>query len=201
MLQSYCEKNIRKKFREGIQINFELNTKKNVIKYLHDGNNKFDAIILENANSPIIVVDTASFSSLPVTITSDKITANHYLLESTLSTPSAQTGDWTVTTTAGSLTISGTMSGSTTVRLLLGRVTSESSTLLVFDVASFSSLPVTVTDSSITAYHYVLHTELGTPSAQTGDWTVTTATGSMSISGNISGSTTMRVILGTAGSL
>ena len=52
MLQSYCEKNIRKKFREGIQINFELNTKKNVIKYLHDGNNKFDAIILENNTFP-----------------------------------------------------------------------------------------------------------------------------------------------------
>ena len=52
MLQSYFEKSIRKKFREGIQINFELNTKKNVIKYLQDGDNKYDAIILENNTFP-----------------------------------------------------------------------------------------------------------------------------------------------------
>ena len=162
---------------------------------------KLDSIIISNANSPIVVAETSAFSSLPVTITSDKISVNHYLLESLLSNPSAQTDDWTVTTSAGSLTISGTISGSTTARLLLGRVDAASATVMVFDITAFSSLPVTVTDSRITPYHYVLHTELGNPSAQTDDWTVTTGTGTLSITGSISGSTTMRVIIGTAGSL
>ena len=162
---------------------------------------KLDSIITSNANSPIIAVETSSFSSLPVTITSDKITENHYLVESTLSNPSAQTGDWTVTTANGSMTISGTISGSTTAQIILGRVDTTSATILVFDIASFSTLPQTVTDSRITSYHYVLQTELGTPSAQTGDWTVTTGTGTMTIDGDISGSTTLRVIIGTAGSM
>ena len=163
--------------------------------------NKLDSIIVSNANSPVLAVETSSFSSLPVTITSDKITVNHYLLESTLSNPSAQTGDWTVTTANGSMTIAGNISGSTTALIMLGRVDSESATMLVFDIASFSSLPQTVTDSRITPYHYILHTEVGTPTAQTGDWTITTGTGTMTIDGDISGSTTLRVILGTAGSL
>jgi hypothetical protein len=37
--------------------------------------------------------------------------------------------------------------------------------------------------------------ELGTPSAQTGDWTVTTDTDSVTISGTISGSTTVKLVL------
>lgn len=162
---------------------------------------KLDSIVTENAGSPIISVETSAFSSLPVTITSEKITENHYLLESTLSNPSAQAGDWTVTTSDGSMTISGSISGSTTAHIMLGRVDNESSTVLVFDITSFSTLPQTITDSRITQYHYLLHTELGTPSAQTGDWTVTTETGSMTINGSISGSTTLRVIIGTAGSI
>lgn len=72
-------------------------------------------------STAIISVEISSLSSLPITITSDFITEKHYLLESTLSNPSAQTGDWTVTTTDGSMTISGSISGTTAVHIMLGR--------------------------------------------------------------------------------
>ena len=62
---------------------------------------------------------------------------------------------------------------------------------LVIEVASFSSLPQTVTNESITSDMVVVNSVLGTPSAQTGDWTVTTADGSATIAGSISGSTTL----------
>ena len=73
-----------------------------------------------NLGKKIIQVDKSAFSSLPVTITNSSITANHVLLRETLSNPSAQTSAWTVTTAAGSLTISGSISGSTSVSLVLG---------------------------------------------------------------------------------
>ena len=67
--------------------------------------------------------------------------------------------------------------------------------VLQIDVASFSSLPQTVTDSRITSDMVVLSTELGTPSAQNGDWTVTTSNGSLTVAGSISGSTTLKLTL------
>ena len=70
--------------------------------------------------------------------------------------------------------------------------------VLVVSVASFSSLPQTVTNASITADHICLKAELGTPSAQTGDWTVTTSAGSLTLSGSISGSTTAKLYLAVA---
>lgn len=66
-----------------------------------------------------VEVTSSSFSSLPITITDSNITADHVVVNSVLSNPSAQTGDWTVTTAAGSLTIAGSISGSTTVTLYL----------------------------------------------------------------------------------
>lgn len=70
--------------------------------------------------------------------------------------------------------------------------------ILIYDIASFSSLPQTVTDSLITADHVLLRSELGTPTAQASDWTVTTAAGSLTVSGTMasSSSTTMRLVLG-----
>lgn len=172
---------------------------------------KLDSIDVSSANSPILVIEVPSLSTLPYTVTNDKITANHYLLEATLSNPSAQTGDWTVETasvttsgvTTGTMTISGTISGQTDVVIALGRIDTTSSTMLVYDISEFSTLPQTVTDSRITAFHHVLHTELSNPNAQADDWTITTGTGVMQISGNVtsSESTDLRVILGTAGSI
>lgn len=67
----------------------------------------------------VIVITSSSFSSLPQTISNTKIKSNHVVVNSVLSNPSAQTGDWTVTTSDGSLTISGSISGTTTVTLYL----------------------------------------------------------------------------------
>ena len=66
-----------------------------------------------------LVITSSSFSSLPQTISNANVTANHVVINSVLSNPSAQTGDWTVTTSSGSLTISGSISGSTTLTLYL----------------------------------------------------------------------------------
>lgn len=66
-----------------------------------------------------LVITSSSYSSLPQTITNANITSDMVVVNSVLSNPSAQTGDWTVTTSNGSLTISGSISGSTTVTLYL----------------------------------------------------------------------------------
>lgn len=66
-----------------------------------------------------LVIESGSFSSLPQTLSNANITADHIVMESILSNPSAQTSDWTVTTSAGSLTISGSISGTTTITLYL----------------------------------------------------------------------------------
>lgn len=67
--------------------------------------------------------------------------------------------------------------------------------VLQVDIASFSSLPQTVTNSAITSNMVVVNSVLGTPSAQTGEWTVTTGTGTLTVSGSISGSTTLTLYL------
>lgn len=67
----------------------------------------------------VLQITSGSFSSLPQTITNAKITAKHVVVNSVLSNPSAQISDWTVTTTDGSLTISGSISGTTTITLYL----------------------------------------------------------------------------------
>lgn len=70
-------------------------------------------------NQRTIQIDCGSFSSLPKTVTSSKIKSSDVVIESVLSNPEVQTGDWTVSTSAGSLTISGTISGTTSLTLYL----------------------------------------------------------------------------------
>ena len=77
--------------------------------------------VQEELNYKILVIDEAAFSSLPKTISNASITSEHVVLSATLGTPSAQVGDWTVSTSNGSVTISGSVTGSTTLRLVLGR--------------------------------------------------------------------------------
>ena len=72
--------------------------------------------------------------------------------------------------------------------------------VLVLEKSSFSSLPFTISDSRITSDMVCIKAELGTPSAQTADWTVTTSNGSLTVgpSGAISGSTTLRLYLASS---
>ena len=68
----------------------------------------------------IVNIYCGTISSGTTTITNDKITSRHIVLRAIFGTPSAQTGTWTVDTANGSLTITGTISGSTTLTLVLG---------------------------------------------------------------------------------
>lgn len=62
------------------------------------------------------------------------------------------------------------------------------------DCGTVSSLPLTIPDE-IAAGDTVDMWEIGTPSAMTEPWTVTTSDGSLTISGGISGSTTLKLHL------
>lgn len=76
------------------------------------------------SQTSILRVSKTSVSSLPVTISDSNITTDHVVLESVLSNPVAQTGDWTVTTSSGSAQITGSISGTTDITLTLGQLTS-----------------------------------------------------------------------------
>lgn len=78
-------------------------------------------------------------------------------------------------------------------------VSIERASPIRLNCGTISSLPVTKNNSVITDKMYCVSYELGTPSAQTSDWTITTADGSVTISSTsgtgISGSTTLYLIL------
>lgn len=83
--------------------------------------NEVDAQEDTNASElKCLVLSKAAFSSLPQTFTDSRITTDMVCLKAELSTPSAQTGDWTVNTdTAGQAVVSGSISGSTTLKIYL----------------------------------------------------------------------------------
>ena len=78
------------------------------------------ANLIDNAGG-VLTVTVPSFNSLPQTVSNADITSDMVVVNSVLGTPSSQTGDWTVTTSNGSLTIAGTISGSTTLTLYLSK--------------------------------------------------------------------------------
>lgn len=101
-----------------------ISTKKLLYKVCNaiDSNNtSISTLNTEVAKIGVIVVSTSSVSSLPVTISDADITADHVCVKAVLSNPSAQTADWTVTTSAGSAVVSGTsaISGTTDITLYL----------------------------------------------------------------------------------
>lgn len=66
-----------------------------------------------------LLVVSGNISDSSRTITDSNITADMVVAQAVIGTPSVQTGDWTVTTSAGSVNISGSMSGSTSITLYL----------------------------------------------------------------------------------
>lgn len=69
-----------------------------------------------------ITVSSVSSSNFPITVNNARIKANHAVVKSVLSNPSAQTSDWTVVCDNGTMTIgkSGeTISGTTDITLYL----------------------------------------------------------------------------------
>ena len=86
-----------------------------------DGTRKttIDQFLADVVDHEAIRVTTPSFSSLPTTFTATGVTADMVVAEAVLSNPAAQTGAWTITTAADSITIAGTISGTTALTLLL----------------------------------------------------------------------------------
>lgn len=72
-------------------------------------------------NIGVLEFTVANVSALPITITDSKITDKHICTSAILSDSSAQTNDWTCTTTDGQAVISGTnaISGTTDVTIRL----------------------------------------------------------------------------------
>lgn len=96
-----------------------------IVLFTYDGTNW----ILDNATtgSGVLVVSKSEVSSLTTDIDHEEITARHVVLNAILSNPSAQTADWTVTTSNGRARIgpSGAISGSTDITLVLGYQTND----------------------------------------------------------------------------
>ena len=70
----------------------------------------------------------------------------------------------------------------------------ESLECLVVDVGTISSLPTTKTVAGITSDMVCIHSEIGTPAAVASKWYANTDTpGKVTISGTISGSTTLKL--------
>lgn len=63
------------------------------------------------------------------------------------------------------------------------------------NITSISSLPKTIINAGIKSSHIVVGYNCGTPSARVGQWSVTTADGSLTIAGTIRKPTSMRILL------
>ena len=72
-----------------------------------------------NERYKTVVIEVPTFSSLPKTVLDSRIRADHTLTEAFVGTPSAVGSVWDVAFADGSLTISGTITGSTTLTLSL----------------------------------------------------------------------------------
>lgn len=79
------------------------------------------------------------------------------------------------------------------LRSINGKI--EKAKALVINVPLFSSLPVTISNSEIDDDMIAVNMYLSNPGVQTGEWTVTTSSESLTINGNISGSTTATIYL------
>lgn len=80
-----------------------------------------DAVARNALKNKILTLTVGAFSSLPKTISNSKITADMVVLSCNFGTPTAITSDITWTTSAGQLRLTGSMSGTTTAVITLGR--------------------------------------------------------------------------------
>ena len=80
-----------------------------------------DAVARNALENKILTLTVGSFSSLPKTISNSKITADMVVLSCVFGDSTAITSDITWTTSAGQLRLTGSMSGTTTAVITLGR--------------------------------------------------------------------------------
>ena len=84
---------------------------------LNSNNEKIDAAF----GAQDLFFTVSNLSALPHTISNSKITAGHRVVNAVLSNTGAQPSDWSYTTSAGSIVISGTINGSTNLYLQLAK--------------------------------------------------------------------------------
>lgn len=124
-----------------------------------------------------------------------------YKLILTVSSTSDITINVTTSTTAAEISYNNTSSGlnATNVQDALDEVASGiggSIPVLIVTASAVSSLPTTINDANITADDVVVKSVLSNPSAQIADnWTCTTAAGTATIAGTISGTTDITLYL------
>lgn len=82
-----------------------------------------DTVARNALENKILTLTVGAFSSLPLTISNSKITADMVVLSCEFGNPMAITSDISWTTSAGQLRLTGSMSGTTTAVITLGRTT------------------------------------------------------------------------------
>lgn len=86
---------------------------------LFDLNDNFDKIDDEMNKSRPLILSVASVSALPYTIANINITATMKCSKLVLSNPVARKSAWNITTSDGTVVISGTINGTTNIELWL----------------------------------------------------------------------------------
>jgi hypothetical protein len=94
-----------------------------IVTFIYDGTN-WVMVKCSDAQS-IITVTFTNVTSTPQTKSNSAITADHVVLDAQFSNPAAMaSNNWTAVTSAGSVTINGSISGlSTDIYLILGKAT------------------------------------------------------------------------------
>ena len=78
---------------------------------------------------------------------------------------------------------------------LLSMINTKAAKLSLADFGTISRLPAELTVTGVTAKHKVIWFEMSNPAAMGGDWTVTTSGSTVRITGSITGSTTLLLVL------
>lgn len=76
--------------------------------------------LIDNGIIVVTVAISAGTSTTLGSTSNSAITANHVVVNSVVANSAAQISDWTVTTSAGSVSVSGSASAATSVTLYLG---------------------------------------------------------------------------------
>lgn len=85
---------------------------------IFDINSNMDAID-SAVGAECVFITITGLSALPHTVSNSKITADHRVIDYTVSNEAAMLSNWGYTTASGSITITGTISASTDVYLHL----------------------------------------------------------------------------------
>lgn len=72
-------------------------------------------------DAKVLVISMNNISNLPTSVTDARIKSDMVVINSVLSNPSAKIGEWTVTTSNGSLTVAGSILAATNITLYLAK--------------------------------------------------------------------------------